>query len=287
MKKLVTLIILVFCFMFVLTSCAASSGDGYKGEAGFGGASDPSEVPDGENNQTVKPELPQAGQITACAYDDNLHFDFWQSLHTTDQEGNNGIFSTFGDPQSFNAVKRLKITVPKDVPTKVSLLDDEGNVLSSSHSGRDGICYLYPKSEKESYPIMLEYYEEGNEQPTVIKDSIVSEKEYVFEGVSKHIEAMQIMFVIDTTGSMGDELVYIQSEVVDILNRVKESYPDTLLELAVMVYRDITDVYITKYSDFTQDFEKQKAFLESYSAYGGGDFQEAVDIALTEASEKQ
>ena len=33
---------------------------------------------------------------------------------------------------------------------------------------------------------------------------------------------LDLMFMIDTTGSMGDELVYIQSEVVDILNRVKE-----------------------------------------------------------------
>ena len=94
------------------------------------------------------------------------------------------------------------------------------------------------------------------------------------------------MFVIDTTGSMGDELNYLKAEIIDIIEKVKEEIPNTKIELAIMVYRDYRDSYVTKYSDFTIDIASQIDFLNPIRAGGGGDFEEAVSTAMLEASQK-
>ena len=95
------------------------------------------------------------------------------------------------------------------------------------------------------------------------------------------------MFVIDATGSMGDEMRYLKSEIDDVIGKVKENNPTSKVSLAMMVYRDLKDEYVTRYSDFTEDIAAQKAFLSKQNASGGGDIEEAVDTALDEAVNKQ
>ncbi|MBQ4571241.1 MAG: hypothetical protein IJB21_06075 [Bacilli bacterium] len=53
------------------------------------------------------------------------------------------------------------------------------------------------------------------------------------------------------------------------------------------MYRDLRDEYITNYSDFTIDITSQKNFLSKQRASGGGDFEEAVDVAMEEAVNKK
>ena len=55
----------------------------------------------------------------------------------------------------------------------------------------------------------------------------------------------------------------------------------------MMVYRDSGDDYVTKYSDFTTNISSQQTWLNKQSSGGGGDYEEAVDVALTEAMNKQ
>lgn len=287
MKK-IKLFLLIFIFMlFVLTSCAAGeAGDYYGGAAG-------SVVPEPPGDDVVE-EAPekgeeqvqiQPGQITACAYDDNERFAFWQGLITSNQE-QDGIFKTYYSQFLFSTMNRIKITVPKEVPTKVSLLNGQ-EVVSSAHTDATGVAYIFAPTKEASYNICLEYYQEGKDEVVKYYDTITGDTEYTLNGISKKQEVIQIMFVIDTTGSMGDELEYIKAEVVDIMQQVEVAFPSTRLELAVMVYRDYGDNYVTKYSDFTTNFNSQKEFVSNENAGGGGDFEEAVHTALTEASEKQ
>lgn len=94
------------------------------------------------------------------------------------------------------------------------------------------------------------------------------------------------MFVIDTTGSMGDEIAYLKAEIDYVISEVKANNPNTTIKLALLFYRDLGDEYVTRYYDFTTDIEDQKSNLSKQKAAGGGDFEEAVDIALDEAVSK-
>lgn len=295
LKNLFTLLTLFF-LVIIMTGCAGSdigygsmspSGGMAEGgsSAGKGDAVEDVLPPDvGDQNQ-YDDFVPQAGQITACAYNDNEHYEFWLGLKQA--QGNNVIsFSDYHATYEFKTAKRIHLTLPKNVQTKVNLLDENNEVVYSAYSDKNGNCYLYPKHEQEEYTIELIY---TNNENTLVKETKVVTEDATFEysGLEVNSNVIQLMFVIDATGSMGDEMNYLKSEVNDIINKVKEEYQDIIFELAILMYRDKGDQYVTRYSDFTADIESQLNFLGKQEANGGGDFEEAVHTALLEANTDQ
>jgi hypothetical protein len=92
------------------------------------------------------------------------------------------------------------------------------------------------------------------------------------------------MFVIDTTGSMGDELWYIQAELEDVISRAQADAEQRFdLRLSMNFYRDQGDAYVVRSNPFTTDISAGLWALGQESANGGGDFPEAVDQALADA----
>ena len=91
-----------------------------------------------------------------------------------------------------------------------------------------------------------------------------------------------IAFIVDATGSMGDEIRFLQSDLKYIIDH---AYSDTKVALrtAVEFYRDQTDTYIVRGKDFSTDVANTQAFIDEQSANGGGDFPEAVHTALESA----
>jgi len=62
---------------------------------------------------------------------------------------------------------------------------------------------------------------------------------------------VDIAFVVDATGSMGDEISYLKAELNDVIQRVKDEMPDTRVNLGSVFYRDTGDRYLTRKSDFS------------------------------------
>jgi hypothetical protein len=91
---------------------------------------------------------------------------------------------------------------------------------------------------------------------------------------------LDIAFLVDATGSMGDEISYLKAELRDILQKVKDSMPRTEVQTGALFYRDNGDEYLTRLSDLTSDFNKTEAFIADNEAGGGGDTPEGVDAAL-------
>lgn len=86
------------------------------------------------------------------------------------------------------------------------------------------------------------------------------------------------MFTIDATGSMGDEINYLKSELKDIMGRLDSRINEK--RVALTFYRDHGDDYVVKDVDFSTDIDGVRAFLAQQSAGGGGDYEEAVEEAL-------
>ena len=91
------------------------------------------------------------------------------------------------------------------------------------------------------------------------------------------------MFVFDATGSMGDELRYLQAEMKDVIARAKDATGGLDLRTGAVVYRDHGDEYITRISRLTDEIKTTQAFIDKQEANGGGDFPEAVPEALMAA----
>jgi hypothetical protein len=92
---------------------------------------------------------------------------------------------------------------------------------------------------------------------------------------------LDVAIVLDTTGSMGDEIAYVRAELQAIADRISELVPNPGdIRWAVVTYKDEGDEYVTRTSNFTSGTGDAKAFLDDENASGGGDYPEANDAAL-------
>lgn len=94
---------------------------------------------------------------------------------------------------------------------------------------------------------------------------------------------LDLALVIDTTGSMGDELEFLKVEFRAIVERIAQRYPHVDQRWAVVVYRDRGDDYVVRDYDFTSSLGRQVDRLGEQRANGGGDYPEAVQTAFASA----
>ncbi|MBC7873477.1 MAG: carboxypeptidase-like regulatory domain-containing protein [Ferruginibacter sp.] len=92
-----------------------------------------------------------------------------------------------------------------------------------------------------------------------------------------------IAFVVDATGSMGDEIEFLKLELEDVIRNTMEKHKSLTLRAASVFYRDKRDEYLTKNVGFNEDLLKTLNFIKLQNAGGGGDYPEAVDDALSTA----
>lgn len=93
-------------------------------------------------------------------------------------------------------------------------------------------------------------------------------------------DVLDVALVIDTTGSMGDEIAYLQSEFTAISQRIQRRFPNSEQRWALVLYRDQGDEYVVRWFDFRSNAEDFRSKLAEQGADGGGDFPEAPDRAL-------
>jgi hypothetical protein len=92
-------------------------------------------------------------------------------------------------------------------------------------------------------------------------------------------DVLDIAIVLDTTGSMGDELTYLKSEVGAISKTIAANFPNADQRWGLVAYKDEGDVYVTKSFEFATIGAFQTS-LGGLTAGGGGDIPEAPEQGL-------
>jgi hypothetical protein len=91
---------------------------------------------------------------------------------------------------------------------------------------------------------------------------------------------LQICFLLDATGSMGDELQILKDVIFSIHSRLLAHPAHPEIEFSVVAYRDQGSKFVVKGYPFTKDIDTFQIQLESITAAGGGDEPEDLDTAL-------
>lgn len=95
---------------------------------------------------------------------------------------------------------------------------------------------------------------------------------------------VDIAFVVDATGSMGDELSYLKQEMNEIIFKSKQISSTLNFHFANVFYRDEgKEEYLTRTMDFSRILSESVSFINDQRAGGGGDYEEAVEVALDSA----
>jgi Mg-chelatase subunit ChlD len=97
---------------------------------------------------------------------------------------------------------------------------------------------------------------------------------------------IELVFVIDTTGSMGGLIEGAKEKVWSIVNEVMKSPSKPEVRMGLVAYRDHGDAYVTQVTPVTRDLDNVYNTLMSYKADGGGDGPEDVRQALADGVHK-
>lgn len=95
-------------------------------------------------------------------------------------------------------------------------------------------------------------------------------------------ESLEMVFVLDTTGSMGGLLEGAKQRIWGIINEVMQKQSHPRVRVGLVAYRDKGDAYVTKVLPLTDDLDKVYTTLMDYEAAGGGDTPEDVRRALAQ-----
>jgi len=94
---------------------------------------------------------------------------------------------------------------------------------------------------------------------------------------------LDIVFVMDTTGSMGEEIERLKATVEIIRDNLDLAQPRPALRFGLVLYKDRGDEYIVRSYPLTEDLEAFRKNLAKAYADGGGDEPEDLEAALEAA----
>lgn len=94
---------------------------------------------------------------------------------------------------------------------------------------------------------------------------------------------VEVVFVLDTTGSMGGLIHAAKEKVWSIASTLAQARQNPEISMGLVAYRDRGDAYVTQTVDLSKDLDSMYAQLMNFAADGGGDGPEAVNEALEAA----
>jgi hypothetical protein len=95
-------------------------------------------------------------------------------------------------------------------------------------------------------------------------------------------KTLEMVFVLDTTGSMGGLIDGAKQRIWGIINEVMQTPSHPSVRVGLVAYRDHGDQYVTQILPVTNDLDKVYTTLMDFRADGGGDGPEDVRQALSD-----
>ena len=239
---------------------------------------------DGESRMYRPPEnAPPAGLLTAGDHDDLLNPLLYARYVT---RAARDLGQTVSGLPRVDTRRALTISVEDEsgrpVPfARVTVSCADGNHLDLATLA-DGRVVLFPALDRLGDRVTIEAG--GVRRAVAIdKGSGGQEQQLVIGSAARPVRNFDLMIALDSTGSMGDEIEFLKSELGSILGDIQHAYPDLNIRVGLVSYRDIGDDYVTRTDPLTPNFNMIEKRLGITRGTGGGDMPEAMDQALIRA----
>ena len=228
----------------------------------------------------------KAGVLTAGEWNDLDHWGFWSGLMASQDYGGMSAYWRMYTPR--RVAVRVADAAGKRLPALRITLEQDQKVLWSTLTDNQGEADLWiDPFHAQAGTDNLVLTIDGKPQASAPKLSPwnVQQEEaevnfYIVDKAKAPEKRADIAFIVDATGSMGDEIDFLKKDLVDILDRAKGGLGEIELRTGAVFYRDEQDEYVTKFSPFTDDYRKTIQYISMQHADGGGDLPEAVHTAL-------
>jgi hypothetical protein len=108
--------------------------------------------------------------------------------------------------------------------------------------------------------------------------TVTLDRQMSFEAIN-----LDVLFLIDATGSMSDEIAKIQSTIFDVAAQIDGLPGQPNVRYGMVTYRDRGDSFVSQVYDFTPDVRDFSQNLSAVWADGGGDYPESLNEGLHKA----
>ncbi len=274
-------IVKMFMLIFVMGLFSCSMMPSAPDDSPMGDVAAPGDTDAGGDDGEGNGQNDYAGRVTAGEWNDLANWDFWSNLVNGQEYGKMPQF--WGYYTGHRVAVRITDNGVSQAGVPLQLLNGKNEIIWEAVTNNKGEANLWAGLYDAQYqPDSLLSVRCGTATYAVVEtpfnDSVVVWNELVYSAPAS--SGIDIAFIVDATGSMGDEISFLKSDLQDILNKVDGTED---LQTAALFYRDEGDDYVTKVSDFTARISKTIGFIGKQEANGGGDYPEAVHTALTTA----
>lgn len=228
----------------------------------------------------------QSGILTAGDYDDHLNPELYHHYVTKKLQGGLSSDLPYIDLQDRFTIK-VHNKAGKPVFNYPVTIAAENDYSTTWHTNAKGEVHLYP-----AYDELGKRFQILKEEPVWVDLSQYEKTPAFKRSLTINVDfehakaqAVDIVWVIDATGSMSDELRYIQAELYSIISSINRRFEDLDLRIGLVFYRDIGDEYVVRDFALTSDIETVQENLSAQHANGGGNMPEAMDQALAKAND--
>lgn len=230
-----------------------------------------------------RPPHPQPGQLTAGEHDDLLNPELY-----ADYVRRSALAQWIPDLPSLDTQRVLTVSVKdtagRAVPfAAVELACADGSRLRLTTMA-DGTVAFFPDLDRLGRKVRVRTPGEEWREVTLASRRGGQRVDFTVEREAAAVRKLDLVLAIDTTGSMGDEIRYLQSELAAILEALRSRHQGLDLRVGFVFYRDLGDDYVTATVPLSHDFAQAQGELRQRRAGGGGDYPEAMDQAMIRAA---
>jgi hypothetical protein len=225
----------------------------------------------------------QLADMRAGSVDDNEQWDDYLLYRIR--------FSDWGIPvREIDVTERhiIRVSTGQGLPivgAKISIFNDQGRKVADLMTTSNGQALFFPLASEDprSQTYTLEIEKNGQTADLNIdRDNREHEVTLETNSASDPVR-LDVHFLIDTTGSMSDEIYQLKENMIVISERIHDLPSRPNVRFGMTIYRDRGDEYVSRTLDFTSDIEAFTQELSQVVANGGDDYPESLNEGLHNA----
>ncbi len=169
----------------------------------------------------------------------------------------------------------------------VAIYDPREHLIVNLHTTAAGRAYFFPLAYPEAVSVPSFLVVVSQDGTSASFDLTRDNRDAVWEVTldvppTQPPVALDVLFLLDSTGSMGDEIAELKNNILSISAQVDALPGQPDVRYGLVTYRDRGDAYVTGVYGFTGDIGRFQVNLGHVQADGGGDDPESLNEALYE-----
>jgi hypothetical protein len=167
---------------------------------------------------------------------------------------------------------------------RLEVREEDGELLTQAQTGADGVAYFFA-AETEGQRSSFEARVSKGSAQSILQISSEERDHRIRLDASARPQPilLDILFLVDSTGSMGDEIDQLKENMISVAERISGLPGSPDLRFGLTTYRDRGDLFTSRTFDFTPDVEAFTQALRQVEADAGGDYPESLNEGLHDA----